>query len=83
MKLSTDGMGSSSFLRRTIRELATELVLTPDDWMPVACALSFDHVALAQRERIGGVVSVLPEARWHAVQRALLHACGFADPGQL
>jgi hypothetical protein len=31
-------------------------VLGPDDGMPVACALNFDHVALAQRDRIGPVI---------------------------
>jgi mRNA interferase MazF len=38
---------------RTIRGLDTEIVLTPDDGMPVACAANFDHVGLAQRGRIG------------------------------
>src|SRR5262249_18810350 len=36
---------------RTIRQLATEVMLTPDDGMPVASVLNFDHVALAQRAR--------------------------------
>ena len=31
---------------RTTRGLATEVVLTPDDGMPVVSALNFDHVAL-------------------------------------
>src|SRR5436853_1849032 len=31
---------------RTIRGIATEVCLTPDDGMPTACALNFDHVAL-------------------------------------
>ena len=53
---------------RTIRGLATELILTLDDGMPVACALNFDHVALAQRERIGAVLSYLPQDRWPAAQ---------------
>jgi mRNA-degrading endonuclease toxin of MazEF toxin-antitoxin module len=39
---------------RTIRGLATEVVLTSDDGMPVACAANFDHVGLAQRARVGG-----------------------------
>ncbi len=38
---------------RTIRGISTELVLTTDDGMPATCALNFDHVALAQRARIG------------------------------
>jgi len=64
---------------RTIRGLATELILTPDDGMPVLCALNFDHVALAQRERIGSVLGYLPHTRWPEARRALLLACGFAQ----
>src|SRR5438445_12453953 len=40
---------------RTIRGLTTEVVLTVDDGMPVACALNFDHFSLAQPNRIGPV----------------------------
>lgn len=66
---------------RTIRGLTTEVVLTTDDGMPVVCALNFDHVSLAQRDRIGGGLCTLPEARWPEVQRALMIACGFESPG--
>jgi mRNA interferase MazF len=62
---------------RTIRGLTTEVVLTADDGMPVACALNFDHVSLAQRNRIGPVLCGLLETRWVEVRRALLIACGF------
>jgi len=62
---------------RTVRGLATEVVLTPDDGMPVACALNLDHIALAQRTRIGSTITMLPEQRWEEVGRALLIACGF------
>jgi mRNA interferase MazF len=54
---------------RTIRGLTTEVVLTVDDGMPVAYALNFDHVSLAQRSG----------TRWAEVRDALLLACGF-DP---
>jgi mRNA interferase MazF len=64
---------------RTIRGLTTELVLTPKEGMPVECALNFDHVALAQRERIGALLSVLPQTRWPEARRALLRACGFNE----
>jgi mRNA interferase MazF len=53
------------------------VILTPEDGMPATCALNFDHVALAQRGHIGALVCTLPEARWPAVRRALLIACGF------
>lgn len=62
---------------RTIRGLTTEVVLTVDEGMPVACALNFDHVSLAQRNRIGPVLCTLMETRWTEVRRALLVACGF------
>ena len=63
---------------RTIRGLDTEVVLTTDDGLPVACALNFDHVALAQRSKIGALVANLPEKLWPEAERALLVACGFA-----
>ena len=62
---------------RTIRAITTEVVLTSDDGMPVTCALNFDHVSLAQRDRIRQTLCSLPESRWPEVRRALLVACGF------
>jgi mRNA interferase MazF len=62
---------------RTIRGLATELVLTLDDGMPVAGAANFDHVGLAQRGRIGALIAELRAERWSEVRTALLIACGF------
>lgn len=64
---------------RTIRGLTTEVVVTPDDGMAAACALNFDHVSLAQRNRIGAVLCSLPETRWPEARRALLIACGFGS----
>lgn len=64
---------------RTVRGLTTEVLLTTDDGMPATCALNFDHVALAQRTRIGAVLCRLPEERWSEVRSALLVACGFGQ----
>jgi mRNA interferase MazF len=64
-------------LTRTVRGLATEVVLTPDDGMPVVSAINFDHVSLAQRSRLGAILASLPESRWSEVRTALLTACGF------
>jgi mRNA interferase MazF len=64
---------------RTIRSLATEVILTPDDGMPAVCALNFDHIALGQRDLFGAVLCTLPEKRWPEVRRALLTACGFRE----
>lgn len=62
---------------RTIRGISSEVVLTQEDGMPVACALNFDHVSLARRDRIGPVICSFPESRWLEVKQALLVACGF------
>jgi mRNA interferase MazF len=45
--------------RRTIRGLTTEVVLTAEDGMPAVCALNFDHISLAQRNRIGLILCSL------------------------
>lgn len=68
---------------RTLRGLSTELILTPEDGLPVACALNFDHVSLAQRDRIGGLLCVLPQERWPEAMQALLIACCFRAPNHL
>lgn len=62
---------------RTVRGLATEVVLSVDDGMPTFCALNFDHVALVQRSKLGSVITELTPARWPEVEQALLIACGF------
>ena len=64
---------------RTIRSTATEVLLSSDDGMPLECALNFDHVALAQRDRFGTTLCNLPESRWPEARRALLMACGFGQ----
>ncbi len=67
---------------RTIRGLTTEVVLTPDEGMPVTCALNFDHISLDQRDRIGAVICSLAESRWPEVRQGVMIACGFgtAEP---
>ena len=66
-------------MTRRIRALTTEVILSPDDGMPVVCALNFGHVSLAHRDRIGAALCRLPESRWPEVRRALPVACGFGD----
>ena len=54
---------------RTIRGLATEVMLSNADGMPETCALNFDHITLAQRSRLGAImispapVPVVPSER--------------------
>ncbi|MDB4952715.1 MAG: transcriptional modulator of MazE/toxin, MazF [Myxococcales bacterium] len=62
---------------RTIRGLATEVLLSSADGMPEPCALNFDHVSLVQRSKLGAVITELPASRWTEIEQALLVACGF------
>ena len=64
---------------RTIRGIGTEVVLTSDDGLPVACALNFDHISLAQRSQMGATLATLAQGRWPEIEHALLVACGFAQ----
>ena len=64
-------------ITRTLRGIDTEVILTPEDGMPVACAINFDHVSLARKTRLGPVITSLPETRWSEAEAALLVACGF------
>lgn len=64
---------------RTIRGIATEVLLTLGDGMPVTCAANLDHLSLARKQRLGGVLTRLPDERWPEVERALLIACGFRE----
>ena len=67
---------------RTIRGIASEVILSADDGMPATCALNFDHVSLAQHSRLGPALTTLRPERWPEVESALLVACGF-EPREL
>ncbi len=64
---------------RTIRGVTTEVVMSQEDGMPPACSLNFDHVSLAQRNRIGAVLCSLPTTRYAELRRALLIEWGFTS----
>ena len=64
---------------RTVRGISTEVVLTTDEGMPVVCAVNFDHLSLAQKNRLGATITELRAERWPEVERALLVVCGFRE----
>ena len=64
---------------RTIRGIATEVQLSPEDGMPTVCALNLDHIGIVHRSRLGALVATLSEPRWPEVEQALLVACGFGN----
>lgn len=63
----------------TIRNIASQVVLTEVDGMPQACAVSMDHVRTVQQARIGGLITTLRPERMDEIRRALLFALGFRE----
>ena len=61
----------------TVRDIPTEVLLTPDDGVPRTCAINLDHVQTVSRSRIGSLVTTLPATRMGEVKGALLFALGF------
>jgi mRNA interferase MazF len=62
----------------TIRNIPTEVVLTPDDGMPRECAVNLDHMQTVDKSKIGGLVTTLGSPRMAEVRAALLFALGYA-----
>ena len=61
---------------RTIRGIPTEVVLGPEDGMPVECALSLDNVTVIPRSLFVERICTLRGERMGAVCRALGVAAG-------
>ena len=64
----------------TIREIPTEVVLTPTDGMPRECAINLDHLQTVSSARIGPLLTTLDPRRMTEVPGALLFALGFDEP---
>ena len=61
----------------TIREIPSEVALTPADGVPRECAVNLDHVQTVPIARIGQVIATLPAHRMSEVRSAMLFALGF------
>jgi mRNA interferase MazF len=61
----------------TIRDIPSEVVVGPDDGVPRRCAINLDHLQTVSKDRLGGVVAILPAARMVEVRDALLFALGY------
>lgn len=61
----------------TIRDIPSEVLLTPDDGMPHTCAVNLDHLQTVAKDKLGAVLTVLPDSRMDEIRSALLFALGF------
>jgi mRNA interferase MazF len=62
----------------TIRDIPSEVLLSPEDGMSRTCAVNLDHVQTVSKDKLGGVITVLPASRMEEVRSALLFALGFS-----
>ena len=60
----------------TIRDIPTEVVLTPADGMPRDCAINLDHLQTVSQAKIGALLTTLDAKRLARVRDALLFALG-------
>jgi mRNA interferase MazF len=61
----------------TVRDIPSEVLLTPEDGMPKTCAINLDHVQTVAKDKLGSLITVLPASRMTEVRSALLFALGF------
>lgn len=61
----------------TIRDIPSEVLLSPEDGMPRPCAINLDHLQTVAKGQLGSVITTLPAARMEEVRTALLFALGF------
>ena len=63
----------------TVRDIPSEVPLTPADGMPRHCAVNLDHIQTVSRGRIGPLITTLPQQKMRPLAPALLFALGITD----
>jgi mRNA interferase MazF len=64
-------------ITRTVRGVASEVSLGPEDGLPEPCAVNLDHVQTVDRGHLGGSITTLSTRRMAEIREALLFALGF------
>jgi mRNA interferase MazF len=61
----------------TIRDIPTEVLLTPADGMSTDCAVNLDHLQTVSKGKIGSLITTLSAGKIHQMRASLLFALGF------
>lgn len=61
----------------TVRDIPSEVFLSPEDGMPTECAANLDHIQTVPKGRLGALITTLSLAKMAEVQRAISFALGF------
>lgn len=62
-----------------IRDIPSEVLLSPLDGMPRDCAINLDHIQTVSKGRIGSLITTLSAEKLAQIRKALLFALGFDD----
>lgn len=68
-------------LSRTVREVASEVVVGPEHGLPARCAANLHNVFTLRRKDLGSFVATLPPDVMAHVNRALVFALGVGEVG--
>jgi mRNA interferase MazF len=61
----------------TIRQIPSEVILTPEDGVPKICAINLDHMQTVTKVKVGPFITALSDDQMERVKNALLFALGF------
>jgi mRNA interferase MazF len=65
-----------ALVTKTIRDIPSEIRLTPADGMPVECAISLDNLRTVPRALLTGRITTLPPSRLDELCAALTASAG-------
>jgi len=65
----------------TIRNIPSEVVLSPEDGLPQVCAANLDNIQTVPKNRFGAYITHLSRTRMQAICEAISFALGFDAPG--
>jgi mRNA interferase MazF len=68
------GAATIAPITTTVRGIASEVPLGPEDGLPEVCAVNLDHVQTVARGRLGALIITLPAQRMAEIREALLFA---------
>ena len=63
----------------TIRSIPTEVILTPDDGLPDACAANFDNIQTVPKSNLSAPIAHLSISKMKAAAAAIGFALGIID----
>jgi mRNA interferase MazF len=62
-----------------IRDIPSEVLLSPLDGVPRDCAINLDHIQTVSKGRVGALITTLSTEKMDQVRQALLFALGWGD----